>query len=441
MVKNVGHILDAAQRARLTALTVTSRQLDGVSLRLASGLKINSAIDNPNAFFLARALTHRAGDLERLLDGIGQSIRTVQVADQGIKASLRTLDLAEAYLEEVVRKYRAGEVGVGSGLAPNETAVTFNSSADFVTYIAGQDVPASGPVTVTGNNEVQFLGSHWRRLVLNYTVTADTVLVFDYRSTLEPEISSIGFDNDMNFGNDNDRFYLYGTQTSGISYSAPLGDYDYSGSGGWEHIEIPIGLYFTGAYTHMAFVHDDDALPYGDASFRNIILREGASQSVGDGAAFEKEYAKIVGQLDEIAQDAHYRGINLLKNDTLTTYFNEKRSSQLKTEGMDATRSGLGLSIEDFDSLEAVESKLLEVRAARRKLRTYATTLATDLNVIQIRSDFTRGLMNTHRAGADDLTLADMNEEGANLLALQTRQQVQTSILALRPPNILSALT
>jgi flagellin len=441
LVTNVGNILDAAQRVRLLAIQKTARQLDVASARLASGLKVNSAIDSPSRFFLARALTNRAGDLEKLLDGIGQNIRAVQVADNGIKASLKILDLAESYLLDVEKKYLAGEVGIGNGPAPNETPVTFASNADLIPYDAGQDAPASGTITVTGTNEVEFSGNYWRRKAFNYNVTANTVLVFEFRSTTQPEIAAIGFDNDTNFGNDDDRFYLYGTQTTGITYSAPTPTFAYSGSGGWEQIEIPVGQYFTGNYSHMTFIHDDDAAPFGNAAYRNIILREGPSQVANDGAAFEAGYAKIVNQLDDLVQDAHYRGINLLKGDDMTTYFNPARTSKLVTEGIDATFAGLGLDVNDFDSIGAVRAKLAQVRAARNTLRQFGSTLATDLNVIKIRENFTRAQINTSRAGVGDLTLADPNEEGANLLALQTRQQIQTSILALRPPNILSILS
>ncbi|MBN8522179.1 MAG: hypothetical protein J0L77_09835 [Alphaproteobacteria bacterium] len=441
MVKDVGNILDAGQRARVLALSKTARQLDGVFLRLASGLKINSSLDNPNAFFLSRALTQRADDLARLLDGIGQGIRTIQVADEGVKASLKVLDLAESYLRDVEQKYLSGQVGFQTGLAPNETLVTFNNSADFITYVAGQDVPASGTVTVTGNNEVELQGNFWKRLALNYNVTADTTLIFEYRSTVQPEISAIGFDNDMNFGNDDDRFFLYGSQTSGINFSAPTPTYEYTGSGAWQQIEIPIGSFFTGSFTHLTFIHDDDLGPFGDASFRNIILREGPDQNLALGEGFEAEYAKIVSQLDSISIDAHYRGVNLLRSDDLTTQFNEDASSRLITQGINASREGLGLEIENFNSLEAVQLKLEQVRAAREKLRNYGATLSSDLNVIRIRNELTNGLINTHRAGAQDLVVADTNEEGANMIALQTRQQIQVSILSLRPPSILSVLT
>lgn len=443
MVNDVGNILSGALRAQLLSLQKTAGQLDVTSARLATGQKVSSALDNPGSFFLARSLRNRADDLNRLLDGIGQNIRMIEEADHGVKADLELLDLAEAYLLDIEKKYLAGEVPTTLGPAPNETWVTFNSAGQFTTYVPGQD--AGGTVTVTGNDTVRFAaGSPWKRLAVNYTITPDTVLVFDYSSSFQGEVSSIGFDNDQNFGNDNRRFFLYGTQTSGVTTAAPVPTYLYTGNGAVTHYEIPVGAFFTGNFSHLAFINDDDAAPFGNATYSKIILREGPQQpgsQVADGSSLEAGYRKIVDQIDRIAVDAQYRGVNLLKGDDMTSVFNETRTSTLVTNGIDATRAGLGLSVEDFDSLEAVQAKIGEVRAARNKLRSYGSTLTTNLNVIQVRQEFTLGTIHTHKTGADKLTDADLNEEGATMLALQTQQQLQATMLSLRPANILSVLS
>ncbi len=157
------------------------------------------------------------------------------------------------------------------GDVPATTFFTF-SAGDFIAYDAGQD--GAGTVTVTGTNEVEFDGNLWKRLAISYTITANTVLEFDFMSTLEPEIVAIGFDNDTNFGNDSDRFKLYGTQTTGMNYAAPQATYSYGGSGTWEHYSIDVGTYFTGAFNYMTFIGDDDGAPFGNASYRNIRLTE-----------------------------------------------------------------------------------------------------------------------------------------------------------------------
>ncbi len=141
------------------------------------------------------------------------------------------------------------------------------------------------------------------------------------------------------------------------------------------------------------------------------------------------EYSKLLDQLDLLTLDAHYRGINLLRGEQLTTFFNEDASSYLTTKGRDVSRTGLGLKKDNLTTLGGVQESLEQLADARQTLRTFSSTLTNDLNVIQVRQKFTQNLINTLDAGADDLTVADQNELGANLLALQTRQQIQFSVL------------
>ncbi|MBL4804835.1 MAG: flagellin, partial [Alphaproteobacteria bacterium] len=148
-----------------------------------------------------------------------------------------------------------------------------------------------------------------------------------------------------------------------------------------------------------------------------------------------QEYSKILEQLDQIAIDANYRGINLLGDEDLTTFFNEDRSNFLVTEGLDATRLGLGIREVDFLSFEEVDQALEDLREARRVVRTYGSTLAGDLNIITTREAFTEETINTLKAGSDDLVVADQNEVGANMLALQTRRLIQVNTLSLASEN------
>jgi flagellin len=72
-----------------------------------------------------------------------------------------------------------------------------------------------------------------------------------------------------------------------------------------------------------------------------------------------------------------------------------------------------------------------QLTTALTTLRSQAQALSSNLATVQIRQDFTKAMINTLNNGADSLTLADSNEEGANLLALQTRQQLSTTALSL----------
>ena len=136
-------------------------------------------------------------------------------------------------------------------------------------------------------------------------------------------------------------------------------------------------------------------------------------------------------QIDLLVQDTGYRGTNLLNGDTLTTFFNEDRSSKIETIGESFTADGLGLSAANFARADTVDGALDEVRAALETVRAFGSSLANDLTVIQTRQSFTTELINTLQAGSDALTVADQNEEGAKLLALQTRQQLGVTALSL----------
>lgn len=436
MTTGVGNILSGALARQVIAAKATARVIDDIQQKLASGLSVNSAIDDPKNFFSAQALQNRADDIARRLDGIGQSIRAVQVAENGVQEALKIIDLAESYLLDVEKGILTGEITFEPTGPPTNQTLFTPSAGDFLGYAGGQD--SGGPVTVTNGGETfNITGNLWKRVAINYTVTADTVLEFDFRSGTIPEIAAIGFDNDTNFGNDSNRFFLYGTQTSGITYAAPTATYQYDGSGNVVHVEIPVGTFFTGTFSHITFINDDDSVPTGESEYSNLFLREGPLNNTNEGpAALQEEYEAIVSQLDFLAIDAQYRGINLLKGEELTTVFNESGSSRLISEGIDATTRGLGLNVGGFNSLEDVQNKIEEVRDAKALLRSFGSSLSHDLNIIKTRQSFTRDTINALKAGSDDLTVDDANQAGAEFLATQVRQQIQFSALAFRQTSI-----
>jgi flagellin-like hook-associated protein FlgL len=98
----------------------------------------------------------------------------------------------------------------------------------------------------------------------------------------------------------------------------------------------------------------------------------------------------------------------------------------------DAT--GLGLTTigaGHFQADDNIDTTLDELDTALSTLRDQASKFGANLTTVQTRQDFTKNLIDTLKTGADNLVLADTNEEGANLLALQTRQQLSTTALAL----------
>ena len=88
--------LNASMRTNLLSLQRTSELQDVASLRLSTGLKVNSAIDNPLSYYTAQSLTCRAGDLEALLDAMGQGIQTIKTATTALESGAEFLEQAAA---------------------------------------------------------------------------------------------------------------------------------------------------------------------------------------------------------------------------------------------------------------------------------------------------------------------------------------------------------
>ena len=170
-----------------------------------------------------------------------------------------------------------------------------------------------------------------------------------------------------------------------------------------------------------------------------ISAAKGIAQSAlstSDGTVQSKladQYDTIRTQIDQIAADSGYRGLNLLSStNTLTVNFNEDASSTLNVIGVEASSTALGMvTAGDWTDKAAINTDTGLMDSAISTLRTSSQTLAANLNIITTRQDFTDSMINTLQTGADNLTLADMNQEGANMLMLQTRQSLGTPSLSL----------
>lgn len=155
---------------------------------------------------------------------------------------------------------------------------------------------------------------------------------------------------------------------------------------------------------------------------------------------YSKDFNTIRDQINDLVKDAQYRGVNLLNGDDLTTFFNEDGSNSLVTEGATFTADGLGLSVANFSSSSAIEAMSDLVFDALGEVRSFGSSLSNNLSIIQTRQTFTQETINTLKAGAGALTDADLNEEGANLLALQTAQQLGVTALSLASQSQQSVL-
>lgn len=166
-----------------------------------------------------------------------------------------------------------------------------------------------------------------------------------------------------------------------------------------------------------------------------------ASQAKGEStttkrAALATQYNALRTRLNDLVSDASYAGNNLVKAtpDTLTVSLNEAGSSTIAVAGKDSSSTSLSIANAggtNWATTAAVDTDLTSLDAAISTVRDSAGTLASDLSFLNIRDDFTSTMINTLEEGAGKLVNADMNEEAANLLSLQTRQQLGTTALAL----------
>jgi len=151
-------------------------------------------------------------------------------------------------------------------------------------------------------------------------------------------------------------------------------------------------------------------------------------------ASLSTQYDSIRTQIDKLASDSGFNGKNLLNGDNLTVTLNEAATSSVTINGVtDTTASALSVNAaaNSWAATGDITAASSDLTTALTTLRSQAQTLGSSLSTVQIRQDFTKAMINTLQAGSDSLTLADSNQEGANLLALQTRQQLSTTALSL----------
>jgi flagellin-like hook-associated protein FlgL len=148
----------------------------------------------------------------------------------------------------------------------------------------------------------------------------------------------------------------------------------------------------------------------------------------------QTQYNDLLTQIDQLAKDASYNGVNLLYGDNLKVTFNENGSSSMSISGVKYDSAGLGMSAisgTGFQDNKIINDTISTIDTSLSTLRTQSSKFGSNLTTVQTRQEFTKAIVNTLQTGADNLVLADSNEEAANVLALQTRQQLSTTALSL----------
>lgn len=381
MADNVN--LTAPVRANLLALQNTTDMMSKVQERLATGLKVNSAIDNPASYFTAKSLNDRAFDLSARLDGIGQGIQTLKAADKALTA-----------LDELVKNAKSL-----ANRALDESATVTAARINGGT-ITTATTPSLGTTISVGTIVLKVYTDDGNTMITTIKTSASNT-VQDAIDAIDDLLGvTASYDSDkkiFTIESDDDSVSKLSLSTVGNKFGSVL------------------------------------SLSTGSAS-----AVETASQATLDSRkSLAEEFDQLLQQMKALVQDAGYKGVNLLKGNDLTVKFNEDGTSKLKIDGVkfDPTDSSSPIYIADatnyWKSTSDINAALDDVEDAISKIRTQASTFGSNLSVLQVREDFTSEMINALEEGAGKLVQADMNEESANMLALQTRQQLATTSLSL----------
>lgn len=370
--------LTASMRSNLLSLQQTQSLMDTTQERLSTGKKVNSAIDNPSSYYTAQSLTNRASDLSSLLDSMGQAVQTIQAANEGIEA-----------ITDFVQQAKA----LANTARDNATVKGTTSSG---TYTAADDTQ---DITVK----------------IDGVADQDIKVTLEDTDTLEQAATKIAAAlNDVTNGVKDAEDTVIGGFTATI-----------------ENGQIKIS-------NSKGIVANVSGTIFG-ITFNGEIGNSTRTTSM-------KQYNEILDQIDQLAKDSGYKGVNLLQGNSLKVVFNEDRSSYLTINGTFADTSDEGLKIsraEDWTNPdnEAIDASISELENAITSLRNMASEFGNNYSIVENRENFTESLINVLEEGSDKLTLADMNEESANMLALQTRQQLAINSLSLASQAAQSVLS
>ncbi len=361
--------LTSGMRANLMSLQSSVKLLDRTQERLSTGKKVNSALDNPVNFFTALDHTSRANDLLAFKDGISESIQTIKAADVAITGITTLINSAKATAEAA------------------KSAVSASTTSQSLTFSAG--VTAGATVVLGG---------------VTYTAVTSTTSV------------------------DATSFYSGGTAAQTATSLA--GCIATTGT-------TTFNIADNGSGVLTISRQAGGAMEAGDITTTSASAVESAISANSDELVAKRaQYTTLLAQLNTLKDDAFYKGKNLLGGASGGSYDMTVRfgnSHTLTVESFDGSSTGLGITTASSTWVDetTINVSVTQLESALTKLRTESSKLSSNLSIVNARDEWITSIAATLQTGADKLTLADTNEEGANMLMLQTRQSLSTSALSL----------
>ncbi|GEP00290.1 flagellin N-terminal helical domain-containing protein [Methylobacterium haplocladii] len=381
--------LSAATRQNLLSLQDTAALTSTTQNRLSTGKKVSSALDNPVNFFTAQSFNNRSADLGTLLDGISNGVQTIQAANQGITSIQKLVDSAKSTANQAL----ATQITTTGSASSTPSAAFLTAGGTVSLYVNGTAKPATIPANATIDQAITALNTAVGSAAFSKDTTG-TKLVLN--GSVDIEFGAAADQTNLGFAAGTGAGPTYGTVGTPVTTVGKSPD-----------------LNVTGVTTR---------------------------------ATLAAQYNSLLTQIDQLAKDASFNGVNLLSSNNITNKlhisFNERDTSNIDIQGVDSTSAGLKLSAVAGLSgtnvgqgnflLDAdIKTTTTTLTQASDTLRSQASTFGSNLSVVQNRQDFTKNIINVLETGSANLTNADLNEEAANSQALTTRQSLGISALSL----------
>jgi len=475
--------LTTGMRSNLLSLQATVSLLDRTQERLSTGKKVNTAMDNPVSFFAAQSLTSRASVIDGLKDAMGQAVQTIEAADKGITAITTMIEQAKGIAQSaqsatsIYDKITLNDVQGGTA---STVTLTFNA-----TLTAGAIITVGGvaftAVATTNLTSTQFnisgdadakaeslraqIAATTSLSLYTATTSGGGIITFSkvdatYGDAANVETSEIQSNQSTSAsvaavaGTEGDTItlslasgteVLHATYSRAIANGSDSSNYWFAGNSTTTTTntedattlaaKINANTDATGAgyaatakdgvVTLTRSKYDITSSMVTAATTYGVAL---SSTETSELSTLVTQYNTLRTQLDELAEDAGYKGKNLLEAQTLTVKF---EGANLDVVGFNAKTAGLGITQATWTTGGSIDTDITALDNALTKLRTESSKMSGNLSIISVREDFSKNMINTLTEGADKLTLADTNEEGANMLMLQTRQSLSTTALSL----------
>jgi flagellin len=413
--------LSSAVRSSLLSLQSTTDLIDRTNSRLSSGLRVANAVDDPVSFFSAKSLNDRASDFTERKDGIDQGISTVTAALDGVES-----------IDSLVRQLKgiANSLKSATGTQFTDLVTQFNDIRGQIGDLAN-DAEYQGVNLIDNTSEtltVNFSNNTTSLLTINAAQLQETGLGID--SLLVRADSHISFTATVASGVNLNGALSTFTEANAISDFGGQFVVTYNGTGVTvtnSGAEIVFALNTQISITVAVGTGDSTTITQGQtltlqlASFNAGVATAATAVGIAGSA--------IGGSTAAAGGDGSVTGVFIgIVSGSTGSFASTGGDVQLAVNTAGALQTGIDF-IAEGQGTDA-DDVIVGLDAALTTLRSQSQKLGSNVALLQTRLDFTEQYTNTLEEGAGKLTLADLNGEGANLLALQTRQQLGISALA-----------